>query len=432
MDLSPELQVVRDFFIALMIGALVGVEREKRRAERRKAENLDVSFGGLRTFILFAEAGAVSAWLSLQLGSPLLFVVTVVAVAAVVAIAYVLESRVRPDSLGLTTELAAIAVCLLGGAVMYGHAEVAVALGIVTASLLAFKQPLHGLVDKLGMSDIYAVLKLLIATFIVLPVLPHGPVDPWGAIHPQELWLLVIVISGLSLAGYVAVRWFGRARGTVLTGVAGGLASSTAVSVAFARESSSDGQQASVDALAAGILASWAVMFARIVAVVAIANADLVGSLAPSCLAMAAISAIASAWFFVLHGRRRRRESEGSDVPMENPFSLWAAMKFSAVFAVVLLVVELVDREFEKEGLYVVAALAGLTDVDAITLSMARGAPADAGTGLVVGTILVAAISNTVAKYATVAALGSAQLRRRLIAPALALVAAGVVAVVLA
>lgn len=428
MDLSPDLLVARNFFIALMIGALVGVEREKRKAEKNA-----IAFGGLRTFILFAEAGAVSAWLSLQLDSSLLFVLTLVALAVVVAIAYVLESRVRPDSVGLTTELAAITVFLLGGAVLYGYAEVAVGLGIVTASVLAFKQPLHGIVEKLGMDDIYAGLKLLIATFVVLPVLPHRPVDPWGVLDPWELWLLVIVISALSLAGYVAVRWLGRARGTLLTGLAGGLASSTALSVAFARESEAHEDDASADALAAGILASWCVMFVRIVVVAAIVNADLVATLAGACSAMGGIAVAAAAWFYVRRGRgRRRREVQASEVPLSNPFSLWAAMKFSAVFAVVLLVVELVGREFAEGGLYVVAALAGLTDVDAITLSMARGArTGGTAAGLAAGTIVTAAMSNTLAKVALVGTLGSRGLLRRLLVPAAMVIVAGAIAMAL-
>jgi len=115
-----------------------------------------------------------------------------------------------------------------------------VALGIVTSAVLAFKQPLHGMVARVGLDDIYAVLKLLIASFIVLPLLPNHPVDPWGALNPYTLWLLVILISGLSLVGYVAVRLLGAAHGTVLTGFAGGLVSSTAVSLSFARQSRTD------------------------------------------------------------------------------------------------------------------------------------------------------------------------------------------------
>ena len=127
-----------------------------------------------------AEAGAVSAWLSLNLQTPWVFVATLLAVAAAVVTGYVLESREKADSLGLTTEMAALAVTLLGGMVMFGFAEIAVALAIVTSSVLAFKQPLHALVAKLGTDDIHAGLKLLVASFIVLPLLPARPSTPGG------------------------------------------------------------------------------------------------------------------------------------------------------------------------------------------------------------------------------------------------------------
>ncbi len=432
MEFSADLLVVRNFFIALMIGALVGVEREKRKTQKD-----EISFGGLRTFILFAEAGAISAWLSLQLASPWLFILTVVAVSLVVTMGYVLGSHVKPDSLGLTTELAAITVCLLGGAVMYGYAEVAVGLGIVTASVLAFKQPLHGIVEKLGMDDIYAALKLLIATFVVLPILPHRTLDPWGALDPYELWLLVILISSLSLVGYVAVRWLGRARGTLVTGLTGGLASSTAVTVSFARESRlatpADPQASSVDALAAGILVSWVVMFVRILVAVSFVHAGLVRPIAPACASMAGVAAIGTTWFYVRHARTGRSdEAVPSDVPLKNPFSLLAAIRFCAVFAVVLLLVRFADLQFAASGMYAVAALAGLTDVDAITLTMARSARSGGETAVVAaGAVVIAAIANTIAKYGMIAVLGSAALRSRMLLPVVALVAAGVVALAL-
>src|SRR5512147_374372 len=184
----PEVDVfvVRNFLIALLIGALVGIEREKHKVTEHPE-----SFGGLRTFILFAQAGAVGAWLSQHIGTPWVFIATLTAVAAAVVTAYVLESRVKPDALGLTTEISAITVCLLGGAVMYGYAELAVALAILTSAVLTFKQPLHGVVQKLGTDDLYAGLKLLIATFIVLPLLPAQPIDPLQALNPYKLWLLV-------------------------------------------------------------------------------------------------------------------------------------------------------------------------------------------------------------------------------------------------
>lgn len=427
MELSPDLLVIRNFFIALMIGALVGVEREKRKVVSREH-----TFGGLRTFILFAQAGAVSAWLSLQLAMPWLFGLAVVLVSLVVTIGYVLESRANPDSLGLTTELAAITVCLLGGAVMYGYAEVAVVLAVVTASVLAFKQPLHGLVEKLGMDDIYAALKLLIATFIVLPILPDRALDPWGALNPYQLWVLVIVIASLSLVGYVAVRWLGRARGTLLTGLTGGIASSTAVSVAFARESRADRRSSSADALAAGILVAWSVMFARIVFVVAIVNSGLVAPVGPSCVTMAGVAAAAAVFFVLRHARRDSGQAAAaSDVPLTNPFSLLEAMRFGALFALMLLVVKLMHLQFEAKGLYLVAALAGLTDVDAITLSVAGYARDGGEASTAVVAILIAALANTVAKFGIVVALGSAALRWRLLPVTVALLAVGAIAIAL-
>ena len=142
---------------------------------------------------------------------------------------------------GLTSEMAAIAVFLLGAMAVAGEAELAVALGVVTSAVLAFKQPLHGAVRRLDTQDVFAGLKLLIASFIVLPLLPDTTIDPWQAINPYKLWLLVVLISALSLAGYVAVRWLGSTHGSAITGLAGGLVSSTATTLNFARSSRDDG-----------------------------------------------------------------------------------------------------------------------------------------------------------------------------------------------
>ena len=404
--------VVRNFLIALLIGALVGIEREKHKV----AEG-DITFGGLRTFILFAEAGAVAAWLSQHIGSPWIFIATVAAVAVSVVAAFVMENRVRPDALGLTTEIAAITVCLLGGAVMYGYAVLAVALAILTSAVLAFKQPLHGLVAKLGTDDIYAGLKLLIATFIVLPLLPTEPVDPWRALNPSTLWLLVIFISGLSLIGYVAVRWLGAARGMALTGITGGLVSSTAVSLTFARQSRAEKHALAGEILAAGILLAWVVMFARVVVEVAVVNAPLVPRVLVPFAAMGiAAAAFAGVFYWRAHHAGRRVPPAPDEVPLKNPFSLTAATRFGLMFAVVLLLVKFAERYLSTEGLYIVAAVAGLTDVDAITLSMANYARQGGDAETAAAAITIATLSNTVVKCGLVVGLGSRALRGRLLA----------------
>ena len=418
--IEVDVTVVRNFLIAILIGALVGIEREKHKTAEHPA-----SFGGLRTFILFAQAGAIGAWLSQHFGSPWVFLTTLALVAVAVVTAYVLESRVKPDALGLTTEIAAFTVCLLGGAVMYGYAELAVALAILTSAVLAFKQPLHGMVQKLGTDDLYAGLKLLIATFIVLPLLPAQPIDPWGALNLYKLWLLVILISGLSLVGYVAVRWLGTARGTAITGLSGGLVSSTAVSLGFARQSRTDKDPLAGDTLAAGILLAWTVMFVRVVVMVAIVFPPLVPRLLTPFVTMAIITALLAGVFYWLGIRRKRPLEPGEAVPVKNPFSLAAATRFGLLFAVVLLVVKITERYAPAEGLYLVAVLAGLTDVDAITLSMTEYARQSAVHSTAVTAILVAALSNTVVKCGMVLVLGSNALRVRLLAATVAILLAG-------
>jgi uncharacterized membrane protein (DUF4010 family) len=416
--------VVRNFLIALLIGALVGIEREKHKAAEHPA-----SFGGLRTFILFAEAGAIGAWLSQHLGTPWVFIATLLAVTAAVVTAYVLENRVKPDSLGLTTEIAALTVCLLGGAVMYGYAELAVVLAILTSAVLAFKQPLHGLVRKLGTDDLYAALKLLIATFIVLPLLPAQPIDPLQALNLHKLWLLVILISGLSLVGYVAVRWLGTARGTAITGLSGGLVSSTAVSLSFARQSRTDKDPLAGDTFAAGILIAWTVMFVRVVVTVAIVYPPLVVHLVLPYTAMAVVAAGLAGVFYWLGARRPRPIEASGEVRVTNPFSLVAATRFGLVFALVLVVVKLTERYAPAEGLYVVAGVAGLTDVDAITLSMAEFARQSGDLAIAAAAIAVAALSNTLVKCGMVVVLGSRPLRQRLTLATAAIVAVGLAAI---
>jgi uncharacterized membrane protein (DUF4010 family) len=411
-----DLDTVRDFATALLIGMLLGVERE-----RHKQADQDAAVGGLRTFMLFALLGALGAWLTVQLDFPWILVAVVLATLVAVVASYVLAARAQPDALGLTTELAAIAICLLGAMVMFGHREIAVALTIAIAAVLAYKQPLHSMVSQLDAEDIYAGVRLLAATFIVLPLLPDRTVDPWDALNPHKLWLLVLLISGISLVGYVAVRLLGQNRGIPLTGLTGGLVSSTAVTLSFARQSGERGVQArAAPAFACGILIAWSVMFLRVLAMVLIVNRSLLMQLAVPFLAMAAVAA-GVAW--LMYRRAADGGAKGA-VPLQNPFSLTSAAKFAALFAAVLLVVAIVQQNFPPEGIYFVAALAGTTDVDAITLSMADYARRDAG--VAARAIAIAALSNTVVKALMVVTLGAASLRRPVLIGAAAVVLAGI------
>jgi uncharacterized membrane protein (DUF4010 family) len=424
MPTSLDPRLVWGLASALIIGALVGIERE-----RSKALSGNVGIGGVRTFILFSLTGAVAAWLSKELGSAWIFVAALAAVGALAIAGYVVQARVKPNAVGLTTETAAIGVCLLGGACTAGYNEMALAVGIAVSAILAYKESMHGLVAKLGSDDISAGVKLLAATFIVLPLLPTTAVDPWGALKPRPIWTLVILIAALSLVGYVATRALGPRRGTAVTGLSGGLVSSTAVTLAFARQSREEGGKTD-DALAGGLLLAWAVMGVRIVVLAAILFTPLVRPLLVPFGAMT-IATLAAAFFCLRRGRSEEPAAAG-EVVLKNPFSLTSAVKFGLLFAAVLIVVAAAERYLPSQGYYLVAALAGLTDVDAITLSMsgvARSGGADLGT--VVGALVVAALANTLVKCGMVVATASPGLRRSIVTVTVSIVVLGIATILL-
>ncbi|HMA97275.1 MAG TPA: MgtC/SapB family protein [Polyangiaceae bacterium] len=408
-----DLKLLQALGTALFIGALVGTERTKHQ----KSEQ--AGFAGLRTFILFAELGAVLGWLSLRLSSPALFTAGLVCVTIVVAAAYVVEKRNPEDSVGTTTEISAILVYVLGGLSMTGYAPLAVALGIATAALLATKETLHQGVRRINHAELLAALRLLFASFIVLPLLPRHPIDPWGALNPYKLWLLVILISALSMVGYVAVRAMGAARGVLVTGFFGGIVSSTAATLTFARQSRETPD--SGFALVAGTLISWTVMFLRVVVLVAVLRWSLLGSI----LAPVAVLGVVGSGFCFLALRRAHGEfGTAALLPREasfrNPFKLLSAVKFALVFAVVLLAAKLVLKFAPGAGIYWLSAIAGITDVDAIVLSISELAREGSKSNLVLArSILIAVIANTLGKFALAAFLGTPRLAR-LLAPATA------------
>lgn len=415
-----DLQTVQDFATALLIGALIGIEREKR-----KSSEGDLTAGGLRTFILISLVGAISGWLSGNFDMPWLMLGAMAVVAVLIGTSYVLAARVQPNALGLTTEFAAIAVFLLGAMTMMGYQKLSIGLAVVTAAVLAYKQPLHGMVQKIGWDDVFAGLRLLIATFIILPLLPEEAIDPWGALKPYSLWLLVLLISSLSLIGYVATRALGADRGVILTALSGGLVSSTAVTLSFARTSRTDHADAMSSVLAAGVLLAWGIMFGRVIIEVLVVNPELVTAVLIPFAAMGVAGGAFALYFFQRGASARRTVArKAEELSVKNPFSLTEAAKFGAFFAVVLLIVKLVQLHYPGEGMYFVAALAGLTDVDAITLSMAEYAK-DGDAKIAVRAIVIAALSNTLVKCGLVLALGGKSLRLPMLVGTAAILIAG-------
>lgn len=408
-DFTLDFITIRNFAIAILIGALVGIEREKRRGTEQM-------IGGLRTFILLAMLGAIGGWLSVTYQSyvPLLAVLAIAGVTVIAGFLMDVGSR-QEGQLSLTTELAAVAVTLIGGFTMLGQPELAVGLGIVTAAVLAYKQPLHGLIGKLGWDDIFAGLRLLIATFIVLPLLPDRALDPWQALNPRQLWLFVVLISALSMVGYVATRWLGPGRGALVTGLTGGLVSSTAVTLAFSRQSGELDRPGAAQALVSGTLLAWGVMFLRVLVVAFAVNPALLWRLAVPMAAMSLATVTIAAALHLRHRANGRSGSGATELSITTPFSLTQAIKFGLLYAAILLLVKIASDFQAGAGLYLVAAIAGSTDVDAITLSMSQYARDSGANAVAAASIVVAAISNTIVKGGIAVATGGIDYRRKLL-----------------
>ncbi len=237
---------------------------------------------------------------------------------------------------------------------------------------MTLKPQLHRLAQRISSEDLYATLKFAIISLIVLPVLPnqtYGP-PPFDAFNPYRTWLMVVFISGISFLGYVLIKVIGSRRGIGLTGLLGGLVSSTAVTVSFSERSQDHPDLARPFALA--ITLAWTMMFGRVIVEVAVLNQALLEALWLPMTAGMAAGLVFCAYYYL-----SQRTDEGSDVALANPFELGPAIKFGILYAVILVVAKAARFYFQDAGLYAAAVVAGLADVDAITLSMAELAGAD-------------------------------------------------------
>jgi uncharacterized membrane protein (DUF4010 family) len=405
------LEIALRFAAALGLGVLIGLERERRKAD-------ESSFAGVRTFGLIALAGALAAHLEQELASPWLAVALFAGVATLVTVSYAVTAA-RGD-LGITTEISALLAFLLGYLCLRGQVPLAAGLAVASGGVLALKQWLHRLAGRIETADVEATLKFAIVSIIVLPLVPnenYGPA-PLDVVNPYKIWLMVVLISGLNFASYLLVKLLGAEHGIGVTGLLGGLVSSTAVSLGFAERSREQPRLA--PHLALGILLAWMVMFVRVVVMVGVVAPSLVPRLS---LAVSALALPCLAFVFVL--RRRSQDVGTANVAAgENPFELGQAIRFGLAFGVITFVAKAAQVYLGEAGLYLAGAVAGLTDVDAIALSMANLARSDpASASAAARTVVIAVLSNTLVKGGMAMFLGSAELRRA-IAPAVAVILA--------
>lgn len=402
MDLMLNLEPWWRFAAALLIGALIGLEREfvQQRTEER-------DFAGIRTFSLMALLGAVAAYFSQQFGL-LLFVAAYLSLALLVWTSH-LGDIYRGHEEGITTEVVALIVPLLGAMVIWGEVELAAALGVITALLLALKPRLHGLARRMSAKDLRATLEFSLITAVILPLLPNQSFGPFGLLNPFQIWLLVVFVSGIGFLGYVLIKILGAEQGVGLTGVLGGLVSSTATTVSLAGRSKGNPGLSSI--LVRGIILASCVMFPRVLVEVGVIYPPLLRMVSIPIGAMLLVSL-----GFVLYlwrGRRADEQEDREEMKVSNPLRLPTAITFALAFSVVLIAVRAANDFFGDAGVYVASALAGLTDVDAITLSASELAsngqlqPQVAAMAVVLATLV-----NTAAKAVMVWFLGAHELRR--------------------
>jgi uncharacterized membrane protein (DUF4010 family) len=385
--------------LALAIGLMVGLERGWKSREELEGERA----AGLRTYALTGLLGGVSAALA-ALTSPIVLAASLVAFTAAFATFRWLEAVDERD-FSATGIVAAILTFLLGAYSVLGEMRVAVAAAVATTLLLALKQPLHRWVSRLSWEEIRATLTLLAMTFLLLPVLPDRAIDPWGALNPAEVWVLAIVLAAVSFVGYIAVRVLGEHRGIAAAGLAGGLASSTATTVTFARLARE--QKNAAGLLAGGILLAGAVMLARILVIVVALNPDLVQRLVYPLGMAATVFAVGGAYLVTPWSRTG---TQSPNLALTNPFELGTVFKIAGVIATVVLLANLVTRTAGEGGLLVLAAASGVADVDAITLSLARLGLHEVDPRTAALGIGIAAATNTVAKCVMCGVFGTARL----------------------
>jgi uncharacterized membrane protein (DUF4010 family) len=400
MSEADPLTLALRFAAALGLGVLIGLERERTQPETR--------FAGVRTFGLISLAGSMAAYFDRVVERPELGLALFAAVAALVVVSAV--TTARQGDIGITTEVSALLAFLLGYLCAWGNVTLAAGLAVASGGVLALKQWLHGLARRIETADVEATLKFAIVTVIILPLVPnqsYGPA-PLDVINPYKIWWMVVLISGLNFASYILVKAVGNEHGIGLTGLLGGLVSSTAVSLSFAQRSRTQAEQAPM--LALGILLAWTVMFFRVVLLVAVVAPALARELA---LGMGAMGAFSLAIVFALYRRQQKHASERASVSAgANPFELGEAIRFGALFGVVTFVAKAAQVYLGDAGLYLAGALAGLTDVDAIALSMAQLAQGEHASRATAGrTIVIAVLANTFVKGGMTVFLGGAALR---------------------
>ena len=400
---------VAGLIVAILGGAAVGVERQRSG----HATGPDARLGGIRTFSLLGTSAGMSGFLITSGYAAPAFMLIGAALVLVVA-GYVRASKRDIDA---TTEVAAVVVIGAGVVAGVGQVQLAAALTTLTVLLLAEKPQLHGFVARLDEPLMLAAARFAVMSAVILPLLPEGPFGPGPGLRPRDLWILVLLFSGLSFVGFIAQR-ASSGGGYPLTGLLGGLVSSTSVALTFARLSAVHPQHAA--ALATGAVAASTVLFIRIAVVVAILNRTLLPELARYLLVpgVAALVTLAFAW-------RSIREVEGQATLLRNPLQLRDALGMALLFQIVVYGVYYMKSWIGDVGVMASGFVLGLTDMDALTMSMTRNVGGDVTIQVACRAIALGIVANSLMKCAIAVVIGSPRFKWQAGGSLLAVAAAG-------
>ncbi len=379
--------------IALGLGILVGLQRE--RTETRLA--------GIRTFPLITLLGTLCGMLAQSFGGWAIGA-GLIALAGLIVIGNVAKLKKELVEPGLTTEIAMLLMFVVGAYLTVGYKEVAIAVGGGIAVLLQFKKQMHAVAQKLGEEDLKAIMQFVFVSLVILPVLPNQTYGPYEVLNPRQIWWMVVLIVGINLGGYIIYKFFGQQAGIVSGGILGGMISSTATTASYSRRAAAAPEISKAAALVIVIASS--VVFVRILLEIFVVSPAFFSTafLPISIMLVLFVTLAIVLWF-------RAQKEEVLMPPQDNPSELNSALFFGFIYVVVLFAVAAAKTQFGDKGLYLVAALSGLTDVDAITLStsqMVNTGRLDATNGWKI--VLVALLSNIAFKSSAIAALGSRQL----------------------
>ncbi len=397
MEIDP--LFIQNSILSLLLGFLIGLQREMHTIYSHKTKD----FGGARTFSMISLFGYLSSWVSTYF--PYFFLIAAILLGILLVAAYVVNNINAPEK-GSTTEFSALVTFVIGSMLYFTLPIFPVFIAILVLFVLNLKDKIQEYEQTLTKQDISAAIMFMLMTFVILPILPNHPVDPMGLINPYLIWIMVVLVAGISFFGYIAIRFWGTTQGIGIAGIFGGLVSSTAVAMSMARRIHENGFLAKN--LSIGIALASSMMLIRAGIEIWVINPALIRPLILPIL----FGSIAGYGYIAYLYLTSQRERIPQNIEFKNPFSIKEALLMGLIFGVTLALIKLANQYAGDMGVYAVAAVSGIADVDAIILSLSSLAKNTLGPTTAQYAILIAILANSFTKAGLVLVLGKIQLFR--------------------